>query len=594
MSRRGPGGSLVPGPGVRPMGPALLLSAVFLVLGGRLFQVQVLQAAERGGRVDRLTTKERILAPNRGSLLDRTGVVLASSRTAERVAVDPANLRATLGRRGVSLGDFVEAAADLLEVSEAEVVERIAGTGHYRILAAEVTARQSASLRQLHRDWRLGMTMSFEPVHVRSYPQGREGAQLIGFFGAATRRDADGRTETSWEGRSGIERELEADLSGHPGSLGWTVVGSRVAGTGVFRPGRVHSASDGADVRLTVDRRINHAAAKALDAVQREFDPAWASIVMIDPRDGRILASHATPSFDPNRYESFFDPDHDVYSDPAVASLFTPGSVMKPFVLAAALQEGVVGVDEQIDCEGGRWMPPGRSQAIIDVHAFDRLPARDVVVESSNIGAAKIGLRLGPELLQGWLNRFELGSRTGIGSSAEVRAQIPSAERWRGREGTAWTVPSVSFGYQVALTPLRLAASFAPLVNGGWSVEPRAVESVENGARGPGTAERRRILDPQVAMAVRQALVDVCQRGTAARIVPEGLTMGGKTGTAVRLGRADGGYTATFVGFAPADAPRYLCVAVVDRPQGGRHFGSQVAAPAAAAVLEAAMALEAQ
>jgi cell division protein FtsI (penicillin-binding protein 3) len=331
-----------------------------------------------------------------------------------------------------------------------------------------------------------------------------------------------------------------------------------------------------------------------LDEVERQFDPAWASIVVIDPRDGRILSSHATPSFDPNRYESFFDPGRDVYSDPAVTATFTPGSVMKPFVLAAALQEGVVGIDELIDCEGGRWLPAGRSQAITDVHAFDLIPVREVVVESSNIGAAKIGLRLGPDLMRGWLSRFELGSRTGIGGPVEVRSQVPAAERWRGAEGTAWTVPSVSFGYQVALTPMRLAVSFAPLVNGGWSVDPRLIESVESDAGAPRDLDRRRILDPEAARAVREALVEVCQRGTASRVVPEGMTMGGKTGTAVRLGRSDGGYTATFVGFAPADAPRYLCVAVVDRPQGGRHFGSQVAAPAVAAVLEAAMALEAQ
>ena len=274
----------------------------------------------------------------------------------------------------------------------------------------------------------------------------------------------------------------------------------------------------------------------------------------------------------------------------AVAECLEPGSTFKPFTVAAALELGLVTPETRFDCHRGLWRATGRT--LHDTHAQGIASVRDIIIYSSNIGAAQIGMRLGRENLYHSLREFGFGRPTGIELPGESAGILRPTRAW-----SRLTITSLPMGQEIACSPLQLATGFCVLANGGWYVRPRIVlgRAVTEGRHLPddfAPPERRRLLSGETARVMcNDLLAGVVARGTAQRCAISGYRMAGKTGTA-QIARTDGSgyetgaYTASFVGIVPADKPRYVIAMMVKKPSGNSHYGGVVAAPGVARAAE--------
>ncbi|MCZ6691035.1 MAG: penicillin-binding protein 2, partial [Planctomycetota bacterium] len=407
----------------------------------------------------------------------------------------------------------------------------------------------------------------FREEYRRYYPFGAVASQVLGIVGVDHR------------GLSGLEASFEDVLTGEKG---WRPMWRDGRGRGVLPPGTVAAAPvDGWDVTLTIDPAIQCALEDVLEKIFLAHTPRVAIGVVLDPRTGDILAVAQRPTFDPNRY-SMSSPES--WRIRAFTDTYEPGSTIKPLIAAACLEEGLAEMDEMIDCEMGTWMIQKRR--LRDFHPYGLLPFTGVISKSSNIGMAKLGLRLGPELLRKWVARFELTDKAGLPIPDEGRGRITSASKWN-----LYSTTSVPMGHEVAVTPIRLACAYAALANGGILRRPRLVSRIEGpwGGKSFSPDAGRRVLSTLVSRGqIGAALVSAVLKGTGRRAALPDVTVAGKTGTAEVIGEGDE-VIASFVGYAPAEDPEVLALILVDRPQGKRPTGGIVAAPAVRSVLREAL-----
>ena len=560
--------------GIRPALPFFLLFALFFVIAVRLFQVQVLDGTRLADSARRIVRREEPLPAPRGRILDREGRVLAFSRPVAGLIADPVEIRRRSDPRSVASW-----LSKPLGMTPAQVLERIGGSGRYRVVKKGLAAKEAEEVRALLRGRKV-LGFSFEEECLRTYPLGPVAAHVVGFSGPRTVKDAEGRERNVYGGIAGIEGRYDPILRGKEGRRRYTALTNPFE-TGLYQPDSEVLPEPGADIRLTLDAVVATVAYEELASLAEKRKPQWAAAIVMDPRTGEVLALESFPTFDPNRYGRY--PVESLLNR-AVACAFTPGSSFKPFVMAGALEEGLVRMTETIDCEQGEWVY-GRRR----IHDHERegiLTPAQVMARSSNIGMAKIGLRLGCTRAEGYVRLFGFGRKTGIELPGEAFGQMTPRSAW----SEAYTLCSVSYGHEISVTPVRLAASFCLFANEGDLLEPRLLDRVvyPDGRVVPvPPGRRKKVLGPETLAKVRGMLAEVMRTGTgktaASRIVP----VAGKTGTTVK-DQLQGGkrtYTSTYVGFAPADAPRLLVLVVVDEPQGA-YYGSQVAAPAAVRILE--------
>jgi len=299
---------------------------------------------------------------------------------------------------------------------------------------------------------------------------------------------------------------------------------------------------------------------------------------VMDPWTGDVLALANAPEFDPNHFRDY---EREAYRNHAVSDTFEPGSIMKPFLMAAALDAGVVEPGEVFDCENGAYRI-GRN-TIHDTHDYEELTLEEVLQVSSNIGSAKIGARLGPEQLHTSYARYGFGRQTGIDLTAEGGGILRDWRSWR-RIGLA----THAFGQGVSVTGMQLAAGLCAIANGGTLYQPRIIAEVQDRDGGPIDAPEPvvvdRVFDAEAADHVRMMMGLVVEEGgTGTRARLDHYSCGGKTGTAQKVNSETGRYDRTmwvssFVGFAPLENPRVVVVVVVDEPQGA-HYGGTVAGP---------------
>jgi len=327
--------------------------------------------------------------------------------------------------------------------------------------------------------------------------------------------------------------------------------------------------------------------------VEKKYDPNWAAAVVLEIGSGRILASASVPAIDPGE-RSVGKPNR--WTNNAFKEEYNPGSSFKPLMMALAMDAGVVDVGEQIDCENGRWRIGRRT--VTDDHSYGLLSTSDVIAKSSNIGMSKIALRMVPddagrgnESFAPILNHFKLmglGRRTGVMRSVEESPGIVTPlDKW----SRVYTLVSVSFGYEVAVTPIQLAAAFSTLANKGVYIPPRLIDSYTDPDGNVIAAPRApscRVISEKTALAVTRMLERVVDEGTGKKAQIANCRVAGKTGTAQKdCDRSK--HTASFVAFAPADRPAIVALVVVDEPKGSI-YGGTVSAPAVGAILEKGLA----
>jgi cell division protein FtsI (penicillin-binding protein 3) len=571
------GSAVRPGPSraKRPDGQTRRMMIVALVfLGGlgialRLVQLQVFEHSRLAARGTRQKSYVESLPAPPGDLLDRDGRVLATSVVARSLFVVPENI--------ADPWPCAQRLARALHLDPDRVCERLQQSDKkFAWIKRRLTPEDEQAVRALALP---AGTWGFREDYVRRYPQGALAGHVLGL------RDVDGNC------RGGLEQSLEGLLRGRPGRRT------------LYRDarGRVIDVPDDTDVPpepgrsvvTTLDSIVQLYAERELDRVVEEWKPRGACALVQDPASGEILAMASRPAFDPNHPEGV---SQEAWINRAVAWMYEPGSTFKPFVVAGAIDRGRIGPEEEIDCAGGETRLASR--AFHDTHPYGLLRVGDVLVKSSNIGMSRIGARLANAELFATIAAFGFGRPPGSGLPGEIAGMLRPVKQW-----SSYSNASLSIGQELAVTPLQMISAHSAIANGGTLISPKFVLRTLNAAGDAevslplATSVVSRATDHATARwLVEGPMRDVVVRGTGTRANLPGYSVFGKTGTAQKLDRETGTYSAdkyvsSFLCGAPTAAPRVIVLVVVDEPStGGSHYGGTVAAPAAAEILRQTLA----
>ncbi len=528
-----------------------LLLALLLALALRAIHLQAFDGARLARLGERQHLQEQIFVPKRGTILTRNGDSLAISVESKSVYVRP--------RRVKSPKKLVPAVARALKLKPKDVRRKVTSDKPFVWLKRQVTPREAQRIRALKLE---GIGLYHEPK--RYYPQGHLAGQALGLVG----RDA--------QGLEGVERSYDRHIRGKTRSS-WVerdALGRRVLVTGLddlkVRPG--------ADVRLTLDTTLQHLAEKHLEATVKRYRAKGGTVVMADPFTGGILALASYPFFNPNRFRN---QDRERWRIRAITDTYEPGSVFKAVFAAAAFEERVVGREDLIFCEFGRYRYGGRT--IHDFKEYGWLSFAKVLQLSSNIGVVKVADKLGRERYHRYIRRFGFGDKTGVDLPGEVPGKVRPHHRWYDID-----LAATSFGQSVAVTPLQMVMAFSAIANGGLLMKPFIVDRVVDEDGRVLLQNRpemvRRVVSRTTARTVADILKGVvAEGGTGTRAALAGFETAGKTGTSQKADRVKGGYSktkrvASFVGFVPASEPRFVLLTLVDEPT-VNVYGGVVAAP---------------
>ncbi len=528
------------------------------VLLFRLVDLQVFRKEEFARRARKQQERTVELAPWRGLILDAQGKPLAVTVLADSVFAIPSdveNPRATAAALAPILGLPARELSLKLGNSEKDFVW----------VARRVTEEAAARIARARLP---GIRLCKESA--RRYPEGPLAAAVLGYAG------------TDNQGLAGLEYRYDAQIRGRPVRV--TLQRDAVQRLYATRqPDRLaagtgpSSGTEGSTLLLTLDAAIQHAAERELEKALREHGARSASAVVLDPRSGAVLALASAPGFDPARYA---EADASARRCRPVADAFEPGSTFKVVTFAAALDRGVVGPDDVVDCGNGALTIGAKT-----IHEHGRagwatLPVAEVLARSSNIGSARIGLALGRGPFYRAVRDFGFGQKSGIDLDGEASGLLEDPAGW-----SALSLPTMSFGQEIGVTLLQLARAYAAIANDGLLPTPYLVSGVRRGEGDLTPVTPRppeRVVSPGTARTLRRMLVGVVVRGTGRLAAIPGYTTAGKTGTAQKAAPG-GGYSASrhvasFVGFAPADSPRVVIAVVLDEPK-GKYYGGDVAAP---------------
>lgn len=571
--------------------PTMALLPVGLLYLASLGRFVALQGAPGGAAADTVrgivASEIREAAP-RGTLLDRDGRVLAEDRPVWSLIMDarPETRRwlqeQSRGEGYEALQRAREALAAVAAVSGAEVAEWerhvFSTTCTRRVLQRGLGELTALRVRSALADC-AGNGIRLVQEWQRVYPQGRALAHAVGLVAVP-----DGGGPRS--GIAGMEQSFDAQLA----ATGGVRRALRVAGeNGVnpligYQPGSALPV-----VRTSLDAALGAFAREELAEARRKAKARWACAVAMDARTGEVLLMAAVPDYDPNApgvgMETEAGPDGPRtvgWMLPAVWPL-EPGSTVKPFIVAKALAEGAVSREERFENHGGAWHLPGRvihNASEVPEHA---MTPREVLVHSSNIGAAKIGMRLGAERVRALWTDLGVHQGVGLANLEGNRGLFPSDKDWQHPSAERWCVASTSYGHAFSLTPLRLASAWSALVNGGELMRPLWFA-------GQTPVVERRVFPEACAREVTGWIEGVVS-GRKDKVLPSwpDLRWGGKSGTAKKVHTE--GYDLLFTAFGPVEEPEVVVVVVVDDPKNGKPRGSLMAGPSAGRILRRALEL---
>jgi len=502
----------------------------------RLVDLQVIRRDSLGLRARRQHERTIQIAALRGRIVDCHGRTLAESLEVPSLYADPS-----------AIPDPAAAAAQLAPLlgrKPAEILRELRPEKSFVWLAQKVSPATAKKVLAL------GIRgVGQIPESERFYPGGRLAASVLGYVG------------TEGNGLSGIESKYDERIRGRSGSM--LAVRDGV-GINVLqyleRP-----SSTGEDLELTLDSVIQYHAEVELERAMQETRSAWGSVVVIDPLTGAILAMANSPSFNPN---AFAEAPKETRRNLGVMEAYEPGSTFKVVTAAAAIERGLVRPEEVIDCGHGQVTIAG--QKIRDHKVFDQLSFADVMAESSNVGAIRVGLRVRPEEFHQTILAFGFGSATGSGLPGDSSGRVWGPRRW-----SRVSQASMSIGQELRATPLQVLRAVAAIGNGGLLPQPHILAPGPDGPPPP-----RPVISAATASTLNLILERVVAEGTGKRAALPGYTVAGKTGTAQRSNEHGylPDYTASFAGYVPSHNPRLAIIVVLDTPQGLFH-GGEIAAP---------------
>jgi cell division protein FtsI (penicillin-binding protein 3) len=532
------------------------------LFGVRLVQVQALQAGQYRERAVNEMEKVKTLQAPRGDITDINGVPFARSVAATSIVVDQTQIS-----NPVKVATFV---APIIGMNVQEVQEAITGTRKWSMVfrnakpatwlkLSDAIGRYNSQFKAMSPERIIGFFP--ERSYVREYPSGSLIASLIGFV------NHDG------VGATGLESSMNSTIKGIDGKY------SYANGYKAEIPGsqsEIIPAQSGTSIRLTVDRDIQWVASKAISDVVKSSRALSGTVIVMDPKTGHILAHATAPTFDPNNTTKV---SLVAMRNPSVLDVYEPGSTGKVMTLAAALDE------KKITPETVLTIPDKLKRSVKvfrdhEPHPTQRLTTAGILAVSSNTGSIKIGEMISNDKLYEYLTKFGIGVKTGSGLPGESRGILPKVADWSGT-----TAPTVAFGQGYSVTAMQATSVFATLANDGIRVSPTVIAGTSDASGNytpSATRENVRVISSETAAQMRLMMESVVSaNGTAPSAAIPGYRVAGKTGTAQRIDDTCGcyrGYTASFIGLAPADKPAYVISVTIQDPK-GLHWGGYLGGP---------------
>ena len=539
---------------------AFLLLALFAF---RLVDIQAVQADSYALRAAKEMSTISTMPALRGAITDTNGVEFARSVAAINVVVDQTLIS--------DPSKFAEIAAPILSMSVSDVTKRVVGTRRWSLVARNVTPARWLALKSALASYNGGLSRKdvskklfgfySERGYTREYPSGSLIASLIGFVNQAG------------VGAAGLESSMNSKLTGTEGKY------SYANGYGAEIPGsqqELISAKTGTTLRLTIDRDVQWMASQAISEAVKASHAISGTVIVMDPKTGQILAHATAPTYDPNDTRNVA---LSLMRNPSVQDVYEPGSTGKVMTLAAAIEERKV-TPSTVFTVPYAFKVSNRTFHDHEKHPTERLTTTGILAASSNVGAIKIGQKLKNSTLYSYLGKFGVGINTGSGLPGESQGVLPDVANWSGT-----TAPTVAFGQGYSVTAMQATSIFATIANGGIRVSPTVIAgtSDSDGHFTPSIArDSVRVISSATASDMRLMMESVVSaQGTAPEAAIPGYRVAGKTGTAQRVDESCGcyrGYTASFIGFAPADRPQYVISVTIQGPQ-GIHWGGTLGGP---------------
>ena len=544
----------------------LLIIGIFLLfflLACQLFRVQVIQASNYQSKAENEMQSTRVIPAPRGDITDVNGITFARSVSAITIVVDQTQI--------TDPARVAKFTAPILGLTEAEIEMSITGIRKYSIVLknarpalwdqlAEAIYNYNKVLDDKDFDQRI---IGFFPERsfIREYPSGKLISSLVGFV----RADGIGAT--------GIESSMNSIITGTDGTY------SYARGYDAEIPGsqrEIIAAKAGTNIRLTIDRDVQWVASKAISDAVKSAGASSGTVIVMDPKTGAIVAHATAPTFDPNNTKSV---SLSLMRNPSVQDVYEPGSTGKVMTMAAALEEKTItpttvfSVPYMLERGGSKFHDHER-------HPTQNLTTSGILAVSSNTGTIKVGETLSNDTLYNYLRNFGIGTKTGSGLPGESAGLLRVVSDWSGT-----TAPTVAFGQGYSLTAMQATSVFATIANDGVRVTPTVIAGTSDASghfTPTATQSSSRVVSEDTAIKLRIMMEGVVSaQGTAPSAAIPGYRVAGKTGTAMRYDQNTGrysGYTASFIGFAPADAPRYVISVTLQDPRNG-HYGGSLGGP---------------
>jgi cell division protein FtsI (penicillin-binding protein 3) len=530
----------------------VMFAVFFVITSSRAFYLQILKKDDWTKIAEKQHQKIVPLTPARGTIYDSSGAALAVSIEMDSCYAEP-----------VFVEDSRDAAAKLAPIIgiPREVLQRkLSGKRGFVWLRRQITPDLTSKIRDLKI-----AGIGFVKESRRFYPNSEVASHVIGFTGVDP------------QGLQGIELKYNTQILGNTGYL---VTERDALGRDIALMDKVvQKSSKGYNISLTLDKNIQYVTEKELAKAVTESRATGGMALVMDPQTGKILAMASYPTFNPNAFRNY---SQDSLRNRAVTDTFEPGSTMKIFLIAAALEARIIGPNDTFNCENGNYAIGGR--VIHDTHKYGNLRVSEILKYSSNIGSAKIGSRLGAQRMLASLKNFGFGEKTGIDLPGEVSGYLRDRSRWYPID-----LATISFGQGLSISSLQLVTAVSAIANGGLLMKPYLVDKITDDAgtviRQFSPEIRRRVNSEHTSRTITKMMESVTSEGgTGLNAVVDGYLVAGKTGTAQKVDPMTRCYSATkrtasFVGFLPADHPRLTILVVIDEPKTSS-YGGVVAAPA--------------
>jgi cell division protein FtsI (penicillin-binding protein 3) len=540
-----------------------VIFGVLILFACQLVRVQVIQAGAYQEKAAYEMKSTRVIPAPRGEITDVNGVSFARSVSAINIVVDQTQIT-----EPARVAEFV---APILNLPAEDIEQSITGTRKYAIVLRNARPAMWESLTKALYDYNKVLEnneldkriIGFFPerVYIREYPSGELISSLIGFV------RADG------VGASGIESGMNSLITGKEGRY------SYARGNGAEIPGsqqELVAAKAGTNIRLTIDRDVQWVAAEAISKAVKQYGASSGTVIVMDPKTGAIVAHATAPTFNPNDTKNVA---LSLMRNPSVQDVYEPGSTGKVMTMAAALEEKTVTPTTVISVpykvkRGGSYFHDH------EPHPVQQLTASGILAVSSNTGTIKIGESMSNDTLHRYLTKFGIGIKTGSGLPGESSGIFRPVSDWSGT-----TAPTVAFGQGYSVTAMQATSVFATIANNGVRVSPTVIAGTSDASghfTPAGNRSTTRVVSEDTAVKLRIMMESVVTaNGTAPSAAIPGYRVAGKTGTAERIDPLTGrysGYTASFIGFAPADAPRYVISVTIQDPKNG-HYGGALGGP---------------